>query len=669
LLCESGFSWIEQDKPKNPVMVFDTLRWWETGNAGFLFFVIWGTGFCVDSIGFLIFMGRLNGNEMERSKKTVRKKSSSLFGGEAFLHFLMHLLQVKKVNSLYRGLSGESGMGFVDKLLNSLEIRYEIDEVDLQKIPETGAFIAVSNHPFGGLDGILLLKILSGKRPDMKLLANELLRRITPLNAFFPGAETSSETDPSGEQRSSLRKAFVHLQNGGCLGIFPAGEVSGFDQYFNVSDREWQYSNIKLIKKAQVTVLPVYFSGSNSWLFHVLGMIHPELRNSQLPVEIFNKKSKVIKVRIGSPIRVADIHPFSDVHQLGRFLRAKTYSLGASEALEIKKFFPMRSLRKKIRQEPVVPAIDRSLLIGEIDALRDAFTLFQVKNYTVFCSPPKLIPQILNEIGRLREITFREVGEGTNRSIDIDEYDLYYHQLFIWDEEGACIVGAYRVGKGNEILRQYGMHGFYIRSLFRIRPRFQSVLEKSLELGRSFVVREYQRKPLPLFLLWKGLLYFLLKNPQYRYLLGPVSISNNYSPVSKDSIIKFITTHYVNRELARFIRPRKAYRFVSENPEVNLLIENAGSDLNKFDRIIGDIDKVNGGIPVLLKKYLSLNARILAFNVDPNFNNCLDGLILLDVYDVPPSTIESLSKEVNDGSLPGRFYSSRELTRQEAKAE
>ena len=582
------------------------------------------------------------------------------FGGTAFANFLMYMLRMKKVNKLYTELSKEKGLDFIDKLIETLGLQYDFNEEQLKKIPSNGPFITISNHPFGGLDGILLIKILSQVRPDIKILANSFLKKIDPLQTFFLSVNPF-EKESSG--MSGLKMAMTQLRNGGGLCIFPSGEISGFDHYYNVVDKEWQYPVIKLIKKANVPVVPIYFGGSNSILFHFLGMINPRLKMAKLPSELFSRKKKEISIRIASPLRQNELKEFTDIHQLGRFLRAKTYCLGTQKNIEVKKFFNPKRLKKKIRIEEVLPPVSKDLLLQELESIKEDYTLFSVKNYTVYCAPTRLIPNFLNEIGRLREITFRLVGEGTNHSIDIDEYDLYYNQLFIWDHDENCIVGAYRLGLGNEIIQQYGIHGFYIRSLFRIKPQMEQVLNQSIELGRSFVVQEYQRKPLPLFLLWKGILYFLLKNPEYRYLLGPVSISNNYSPASKDSIIKFITTSYFNHQIAKYIRPRKAYKFISEDENINLLLDNAGNDLNKFDRIIGDIDEVNNGIPILLKKYLSLNAKILAFNVDPNFNNCLDGLILLDVFDVPQSTIESLSKEVNDGAILNRFYSSRELHR------
>ena len=267
----------------------------------------------------------------------------------------------------------------------------------------------------------------------------------------------------------------------------------------------------------------------------------------------------------------------------------------------------------------------------------------------------------------MREVTFREVGEGTNQSSDIDEFDLYYNQMFIWDNDEECMIGAYRLGKGHDIVRQFGKRGFYFNSLFRASDSLLGILEQSLELGRSFVIREYQRRPMPLFLLWKGILYFLLKNPEYRYMIGPVSISNNYSKISKDLIISFILKNHFEWKIAQHIRPRNSYKFKSDNPNINILMDNMEEDINKLDKCIGDFDELNTGLPVLLKKYIKLNAKIIGFNVDPKFNNCLDGLIILDVYDVPKSIIESLSKEVNDGSILERFYSNREMEEKETQ--
>jgi putative hemolysin len=209
-------------------------------------------------------------------------------------------------------------------------------------------------------------------------------------------------------------------------------------------------------------------------------------------------------------------------------------------------------------------------------------------------------------------------------------------------------------------MEQYGKRGFYLNTLFRMEDNLSPILNQSFELGRSFVIREYQKKPMPLFLLWKGILYFLLKSPEYRYLIGPVSISNNYSQISKDLIIRFIMENHYDWRLAQYIKPRNSYKFHSEDSNINVLMESTNRDINMLDKTIGDVDALNSGLPVLIKKYIKLNAKIVSFNVDPKFNNCLDGLIVLDVFDVPKETVTSLFKEVNDGSILERFYSNRE---------
>jgi putative hemolysin len=583
----------------------------------------------------------------------------SLFGGEYFAKFLMYILRFNKLNKIYEKIASKKGIDFIDEIIRVLEFKIEFEKHELKKIPVTGPLIVVANHPFGGFDGLLLIKYLSQVRPDVKVIGNFLMQKVEPVSEFFISDNPFNNIEPDKQEKESkgIREAVNHLQNGGVLCLFPAGDLSTYGTFDSITDQVWQFPIVKFVKKARVPVIPAYFQGTNSRLFHFFAKIHPSLRQVRLPSELLSKKHKTIKLRIGTPIKVEDQDKFYDVYQFGRFIRAKTYSM--ESPIEVKRFFSY-NLKPQHKPETIIEPVAKEKILAEIQKIKTDFTLFNLKNYTAFCAPSEEIPNILTEIGRLREITFREVGEGTNRSIDIDEFDLYYHQMFIWDEEAERIVGAYRIGKGKDILEQYGKRGFYLQSLFKISDDFKPVLNESLELGRSFVIREYQRKPMPLFLLWKGILYFLLKNPEYRYLIGPVSISNNYSKISKDLIIRFILQNHLNWKMAQFVKPRNSYKFKSDNPDFNILMENMERDINRLDKAIGDLDELNSGLPVLLKKYIKLNAKIIAFNVDPKFNNCLDGLIMLDVNDVPKSTIESLSKEANDGSILERFYTHRE---------
>jgi putative hemolysin len=574
------------------------------------------------------------------------------FAGESAVKFLMLLMRFRRINKIYQENAHRTGIDFIDAMMEQLGVRYEVRPEELEKIPREGAFITVSNHPFGGIDGLLLIKLIGTIRPDYRIVPNFLLRRMEPVAGHtfeFEGPE-----GPGGDniRFSGLKKALAYLESGNAMGIFPAGEVSSFDEEIQaVTDPQWQYRTLRLLKMARVPVVPVYFQGKNSRLFHFLGRIHPKLQTVKLPTELFNKRKRVINIRIGTPIPVREQNEFSGINRYGRYLRTLTYALGTS--LEVKKFFKV-SPRQLKKAEEIIAPVPVDLIEAEISKIIGNYQLFRIEDFSVICVPSVEIPNIMNEIGRLREITFREVGEGTNRQMDIDEYDLYYNQLFIWDEEKRKIVGAYRVGKGQEIMDIFGVRGFYIQSLFRISRKLHHLLTQSLELGRSFIIPEYQRKPLPLFLLWKGILYFLLKNPEYRYLVGPVSISNRFSNFSKELIIKFIREYYYNEQIARYIRPRKKFTVSLHHLDTDILIESA-SDLQKLDRIIKDIETAQQNMPVLLKKYLKQNGKIVGFNIDPKFNNALDGLMVLDLFDVPTITIAALSKEVDDKGILERF--------------
>ena len=292
-----------------------------------------------------------------------------------------------------------------------------------------------------------------------------------------------------------------------------------------------------------------------------------------------------------------------------------------------------------------MPEISAAVLEKEIEPLREGHRILTEKNYELFITPTSLIPNIIREIGRLREITFREIGEGTNKAIDLDEYDIYYNHLFIWDTEAKLIVGAYRIGLGDEIFYSIGKNGFYLTELFKIKAQFIPVLKKSIELGRSWVRKEYQQKPLPLFLLWKGILKYLIDNPRYRYLIGPVSISNSFSKFSKSLIVDYINRNHFDHEMAQYVRPRKRFKVDFSSIDTDLLL--AGEDTFKgLDNLISEVETHNMKVPVLLRQYIGLNAKIICFNIDPKFADCLDGFLVLDLKKVPQDILDKLGKNL-----------------------
>jgi putative hemolysin len=558
---------------------------------------------------------------------------------------LMELMKINEVNKLFGQAQPKQGPEFVDAILEGCGIKIEYDERELKNIPATGSFIAIANHPYGGIEGMVLLKLLCTVRPDAKLMANFLLKKIPNLSDYFIAVNPFENVEHSSSI-SGLKNTLELLANGTPIGIFPAGEVSTYKvDKQQVTDRMWHPVVGKIIAKAKVPVVPVYFHGNNSLLFNLLSLIHPALRTAKLPSELFNKQGHTIRLRIGKPINIEDIPEYTNSAKLLSFLRARTYALGTGLEDE-KKIFNPRNIFK-IRKQPkdIVPEINSTILEKEIGHLREDYRILTEKNYEVFITPTSLIPNIIREIGRLREVTFREIGEGTNKATDLDEYDIYYHHLFIWDTEAKLIVGAYRIGLGDEIFYSIGKKGFYISELFKIKTQFTPVLKKSIELGRSWVRKEYQQKPLPLFLLWKGILKYLIDNPRYRYLIGPVSISNSFSKFSKSLIVDYINRNHFDHEMAQFVRPRKKFKVDFSSIDTDLLMS-GGDTFKGLDNLISEVETHNMKVPVMLRQYIALNAKIICFNIDPKFADCLDGFLVLDLEKVPQDILDKLGKNL-----------------------
>ncbi|OKS85039.1 lysophospholipid acyltransferase family protein [Mucilaginibacter polytrichastri] len=558
---------------------------------------------------------------------------------------LMEIMKINQVNDLFAQAQPKVGPDFVDAILEGCGVKIEFDEKELKNIPADGAFIAIANHPYGGIEGMVLLKILCMARPDAKVMANFLLKKIPNLSDYFVAVNPFENIEHSSSI-SGIKSTLEMLNNGIPIGIFPAGEVSTFKiEQQQVTDRLWHPVVGKIIQKSKVPVVPIYFHGNNGLLFNLLSLIHPALRTAKLPSELFNKSGHTIKLRIGKPINVQDVSDNKDPVKLLNFLRAKTYALGTGLEEDKKIFNPRNLFKIKKSAEEIEEAISTDIISAEVDQLRENYLVTKEKAYEVFVVPTSVIPNIIREIGRLREVTFREVGEGSNKSIDLDEYDIYYNHLFIWDTEAKMVVGAYRIGLGDEIFYSLGKKGFYTATLFKIKSQFTPVLKRSLELGRSWIRKEYQQKPLPLFLLWKGILKFLIDNPRYRYLIGPVSISNSFSKFSKSLIVDYITRNHFDHEMAEYVKPRKQFKVDFSSIDADLLLTGEDSFKN-LDNLISELEVRNMKVPVLLRQYISLNAKIICFNIDPKFADCLDGFLVLDLQKVPQEMLMKLAKNL-----------------------
>ncbi|AXT51653.1 GNAT family N-acetyltransferase [Aquimarina sp. BL5] len=559
---------------------------------------------------------------------------------------ILKTTRLSKINRQYDSISHLEGKDFVNSVLDMYGVTFEIPPEDLKRLPKNGAFITLSNHPLGGLDGILLLKLMFEHRSDYKIIANFLLHNFTPLKPYIMPVNPFENRKEAKSSLKGIREAILHLKEGMPLGIFPAGEVSTFKEGKQYVDKPWEKGAMRLVKKAKVPVIPIYFHARNSRLFYKLASINDTLRTAKLPSELFSQENRVIKVRIGNPVSVKDQEEYGNIEDFTNFLRKKTYMLANP--------YEKKTLMESIPQNLKLPKSPKEIASGgsinsiesELEYCRNNDKrLLTSKNYEVFLAKKEYIPNVVHEIGRLREITFREIGEGTNQSIDLDPFDDYYHHMFLWDMGAKKIAGAYRMGMGNEIYANLGIDGFYLQDLFRFEPELHKMMSESIEMGRAFIIKEYQQRPMPLFLLWKGIVHCTLRFPDHKYLIGGVSISNKFSSFSKSLMIEFMKSHYYDPYVAQYVRPKKEFKVKLKDADKDFVFDESRSDLNKFDKIIDEIEPGSLRIPVLIKKYIKQNAKVVAFNVDPLFNNAVDGLMYIRIADLPDSTVKPVMEE------------------------
>lgn len=549
------------------------------------------------------------------------------------------LLGLDRLDEIYTDARGPKeapleGAAFLESVLKSVEVQVELTP-GLSDVPETGPLVIVANHPYGGIEGLALLRELLRVRPDARILANRMLARIVELDELSiwvnPFETKAAKTSNVGSMRTALR----FVQEGGALIVFPAGEVSHLKaRERSVLDSTWLPSVAWLIRKTRATVLPMYVEGRNSNLFQLAGLISPLLRTALLPRELLARRGSVLRVRVGRPLAHATWDCYQDSRSLLSYLRLATYALAGQREPERPRIAPEDKARAPIE---IPPATDPALLAAEIATLSIDHLMHRTAELDVYAARAFEIPVLMHELGRLREEAFRAVGEGTGRAIDLDAFDEHYEHLFLWDRKRRELVGAYRIGRTDELLATLGEHGLYTRSLFRYKRQFLENLGPALELGRAFVVRGRQKSHMPLLMLWQGVGRFLARHPKYTTLFGPVSISADYSPVSRYVMAK--------RLLAATTQPGKERR-AAQDPSGNFRLPRrsiAGVDLESLadlagniedlGRLIEGIDPAGKGLPVLLRQYMKLNGRVLAFNLDQDFGDALDALLVVDIRD------------------------------------
>ncbi len=607
---------------------------------------------------------------MTENRKTIielqeLQKALGLKGlpGKLIAKFAYRLLGLKEVNRIHEKYCDTQGPAFSAHVLEEVGVRYDIPEQQLDYIPAEGAFITVSNHHFGSVDGMILNTVIGTRRPDYKILTTFLLSMIPSLSDSFIPVDNFS----AGGARSvsGIRAALGHIADGHPLGLFPAGEVATWQSKKNrtalgrkrvVEDIPWAENIIKLIRRSGLPVIPIYFQGENSRSFHILGKIHPRLRTVRLPHELFNKRGTTVQVRIGQAISAEEIASM-DVPTLGKYLRNRCYALeaqcqdcGGEAAAE--------------NLAPLAAPIPAERVRAEIENLPERM-LFELGDYRAYLIRADEAPDTMRELSRLREETFRAVGEGCGQAEDTDIYDAHYRQMILWHVPNREIVGAYRLGFGPEIHKDHpGLSGFYSATLYHYGDKAEPLLARSMELGRSFIIQKYQREVQPLRLLLTGLGVSTLQCPEMEYFSGPVSISNAIPTFYKSLTVRYIERNYPMPDAARIARAPHPFvsDFLSVDPDA--LLRTPEKNVDALDRLLLALSGGRFRLPVLVRKYFSCGAKLVCFNVDPDFCNSLDGLIFLRYCDFPENTLNSIIRGLPDDlqdRIRARFYGPKSI--------
>ncbi|HUJ76305.1 MAG TPA: GNAT family N-acyltransferase, partial [bacterium] len=555
---------------------------------------------------------------------------------------LERLLAIDRVNALYEEMRLAAGEGdFLTEALRHLGVEYEVAPEEVARIPAEGPLVLVANHPFDVVEGMILAHLVRRVRPDIKVLANYMLGLLPATRPYLIPVDPFASRDAKLGNRAPLKEALQWLKQGGALGIFPAGEVAHLHLTKRaVVDPPWSASVGRLVQRAQAVTVPVFLAGSNGAWFQVAGLLHPRMRTLLLPKQMTSRSRRPIRVRIGTPVSVEALADAGEPEDVVRRLRQRTYLLGAGQRVTIPAKRRHLSVVRERAAAPIAEAVAPQALQEEIAALAPERTLLQSGDYQVLFAPAQDLPLTLDEIGRLRELTFRAVGEGTGRARDLDRYDQGYWHLVLWHRTDCAVVGAYRVARMDETLRKEGLHGLYTHSLFDYGEDLVHGLGPALELGRSFVCPEYQRTYAPLMLLWKGIGRILLNEPRYKVFLGAVSISRQYPPAAQALILELLRAHHPAPGLMERITPRNPVRIPSM-PEFDAadLVAQAG-DIDEVSKLIAEINPALGGVPILLRQYVKLGGRLLGCSVDRAFSDVVDALLTVDLARTDVRVIE-----------------------------
>ncbi|MFL0796410.1 MAG: lysophospholipid acyltransferase family protein [Cellvibrionaceae bacterium] len=531
---------------------------------------------------------------------------------------LRKLTHEQEINLFLEAHQGTVNFDFIDRIFDYFNFSYSASSKSKANIPASGRVVIIANHPIGSLDGLALLRLISEVRRDVKIIANDMLMAFEPLHSLLLPLDNMK----GGGHRKSYKRILESLNNDEAVIIFPAGEVSRVSPQ-GIRDGKWHSGFLSFARKTQSSILPIFVEAQNSLLFYSASIMLKPLGTALLAHEMFNKRSGEIRFKVGEPIPPSA-------------LDSKTEAKNISDQALIKRLkkhlYKLRKNRKRlfITEKTIAHPEERQLLKNELKQSEHLGTTRD--NNRIFLCDYRDDSSVIREIGRLRELTFRKVGEGTGNKRDLDRYDQDYRHLVLWDEESLDIAGSYRIGEAFRTVAEEGIESLYTAELFHYHKALTPYLEQGLELGRSFVNAKYWGKA-SLDYLWQGIGAYLRHNSNVRYLIGPVSMSADYSRELKNLLVYYYQHYYAAPEvLASAKRP---YLLDIEAQQNLSKIFLHMSREEGFSYLQEKFAEEGVKLPVLFKQYAALfekgGFQLLAFNIDPDFADCVDGLFIADL--------------------------------------
>lgn len=559
--------------------------------------------------------------DLEQTLISRNPKLKNRYWAKWLFKLLKKVIREDEINYFIRNNQHLRGFSFLEKVLEHFNFSYQVSDKSINNIPAEGRLIIIANHPIGSLDGLALMKLVKSVRPDVRIVANELLTLVEPLDSLFLPVEVLSG---KSAYKSQFQGMVTALENEEALIIFPAGEVSRMCPS-GIRDSDWKTGFLRLAQKTQTAILPIFVDAKNSTLFYSLSMLYKPLGTLLLVHEMFNKENQKLTFHVGKaiPVKALSDKSLSSKQLVSRF-KKHLYRLGKKNSKK-SLFETIETVAHPARRQHIKKELFQSELLGETDDGKKIF-LFDYHDDSA----------VIHEIGRLRELTFRLVEEGTGHPIDIDAYDTYYRHLVLWDDNDLEIAGAYRLGECQSIIDQHGIDGLYTSTLFELHQPLKNKLSEAIELGRSFVQPRYWGKR-SLDYLWFGIGAYLRKHSHIKYLFGPVSLSQAYPQPSKEIIIAFYQQQF--GAIEHMATAKKPFEVSQQTLDLakNLFSSDYKSSYRQLNT---QLKELGVKVPTLYKQYTEIcedqGCQFIAFNIDPDFNYCIDSLILVDLDKIKP---------------------------------